>query len=62
MRGIHPPCPGGVPSRGVLATTDLTVYAIARRVGYDADEAFSRAFKRAFGDAPMHWRAAHRRS
>src|SRR4029453_691481 len=41
-----------------LATTDLTVAAIARRVGYDAEEAFSRAFKRAHGRSPALWRTA----
>ena len=30
----------------LLATTDLGVAAIARRVGYESEEAFSRAFKR----------------
>ena len=29
------------------ATTELSVFTIARRVGYDAEEAFSRAFKHA---------------
>lgn len=43
-------------ARDLLATTDLGVHAIARRVGYDAEEAFSRAFKRAHGLAPAHWR------
>ena len=41
----------------LLATTDVSVFAIARRVGYDAEEAFSRAFKRARGEAPSVWRA-----
>jgi AraC-like DNA-binding protein len=44
-------------ARDLLATTALSVSTIARRVGYDADEAFSRAFKRAHGSAPAHWRA-----
>ena len=43
-------------AKELLATTDLGVATVARRVGYDADEAFSRAFKRAFGLAPAHWR------
>ena len=30
----------------LLATTELSVFMIARSVGYDAEEAFSRAFKR----------------
>ena len=40
----------------LLATTDLSVFAVARRVGYDSEEAFSRAFKRARGEAPSTWR------
>ena len=32
---------------------------IARRVGYDAEEAFSRAFKRSHGSAPTVWRSSH---
>jgi AraC-like DNA-binding protein len=46
----------------LLASTDLGVAAIARRVGYDAEEAFSRAFKRARGLSPSHWRAARDRA
>jgi AraC-like DNA-binding protein len=41
----------------LLATTDLGIVAIARRVGYDSEEAFSRAFKRERGLSPSHWRA-----
>jgi AraC-like DNA-binding protein len=41
----------------LLATTELGIAAVARRVGYDADEAFSRAFKRARGQSPSAWRA-----
>lgn len=40
----------------LLRTTDLPVSTVARRVGYDSEEAFSRAFKRARGDAPSVWR------
>jgi AraC-like DNA-binding protein len=43
----------------LLATTDLPVGAVAHRIGYDAEEAFSRAFKRSHGVAPSVWRAAH---
>lgn len=43
----------------LLATADLTVYDIARRVGYRSEEAFSRAFKRERGAAPSHWRTAN---
>ena len=45
----------------LLATTELPVFTIARRVGYDAEEAFSRAFKRERGLSPSHWRATTRR-
>jgi AraC-like DNA-binding protein len=41
----------------LLANTDVTVSAIASRVGYDSDEAFSRAFRRAHGQPPSVWRA-----
>jgi AraC-like DNA-binding protein len=44
-------------AKDLLATTDLSVHVIAGRVGYDSEEAFSRAFKRAHGRAPAHWRA-----
>jgi AraC-like DNA-binding protein len=44
-------------AQDLLATTDITVGAIARRVGYDSEEAFSRAFKRARGQSPSLWRA-----
>jgi AraC-like DNA-binding protein len=44
-------------AKDLLATTELGVSAVARRVGYDSEEAFSRAFKRAHGRAPAHWRA-----
>lgn len=40
----------------LLRDSDLPVAAVARRVGYDAEEAFSRAFKRARGEAPSVWR------
>jgi AraC-like DNA-binding protein len=42
----------------LLATSDIGVVTVARRVGYDSEEAFSRAFKRARGLSPSHWRAA----
>jgi AraC-like DNA-binding protein len=41
----------------LLSTADLGVGAVARRVGYDSEEAFSRAFKRTHGRSPSHWRA-----
>ena len=44
-------------AQDLLATTDVTVASVARRVGYDSEEAFSRAFKRAYGRSPSLWRA-----
>ena len=44
----------------LLATTDLGVGAVARRVGYDAEEAFSRAFKRRHALSPANWRDRRR--
>lgn len=41
----------------LLATTSQGVASIARRVGYDSEEAFSRAFKRGHGSPPSAWRA-----
>lgn len=46
-------------ARHLLASTDLGVAVVARRVGYDAEEAFSRAFKRDRGIAPTQWRSRH---
>jgi AraC-like DNA-binding protein len=42
----------------LLATTEAGVVTVAHRVGYDSEEAFSRAFKRSHGLSPSHWRAA----
>jgi AraC-like DNA-binding protein len=44
----------------LLDTTDLGVVPIARRVGYESEEAFSRAFKRAHGESPGRWRMRER--
>jgi AraC-like DNA-binding protein len=41
----------------LLATTETGVGAVARRVGYDSEVAFSRAFKRTHGRSPSSWRA-----
>lgn len=41
----------------LLRTTEVTVAVVARRVGYDSEEAFSRAFKRTHGQSPSLWRA-----
>ena len=43
-----------------LRDTDDAVGAIARRVGYASEFAFSRAFSRARGDAPGRYRRHHR--
>jgi AraC-like DNA-binding protein len=40
----------------LLEHTELGVAQVARRVGYDSEEAFSRAFKRRYGHAPSVWR------
>jgi AraC-like DNA-binding protein len=45
----------------LLHSSDLSVAAIARRVGYDSEEAFSRAFKRMHGQAPSVWRVQRHR-
>src|SRR3954451_8363283 len=41
----------------LLATSDTAVVRLARPVGYDSEEAFSRAFKREHGVSPSHWRS-----
>jgi AraC-like DNA-binding protein len=46
----------------LLVSSDLRVAQIARRVGYDSQEAFSRAFKRRMGAAPTAWRSSRRRT
>ena len=43
-------------ARDLLESSELGVAAIAHRVGYDSEEAFSRAFKRAHGLSPGQWR------
>jgi AraC-like DNA-binding protein len=40
----------------LLRTSDLGIASVAHRVGYQSEEAFSRAFKRAHGAAPSVWR------
>jgi AraC-like DNA-binding protein len=40
----------------MLRSTALSVAAIAYHVGYESEEAFSRAFKRALGTPPGQWR------
>ncbi|MEU6590513.1 AraC family transcriptional regulator [Streptomyces sp. NPDC046881] len=45
-------------AENLLATTGHSVAAVAHRVGYDSEEAFSRAFKRVHAVAPGVWRSA----
>jgi AraC-like DNA-binding protein len=42
----------------LLRQSDRKVAAIGREVGYDSEAAFSRAFKKATGQAPGTWREA----
>jgi AraC-like DNA-binding protein len=43
-------------AKDLLRSSELGVAAVGRRVGYDSEEAFSRAFKRQTGLAPSSWR------
>jgi AraC-like DNA-binding protein len=43
---------------GRLTMGNAKVASIAREVGYDSEEAFSRAFKRLMGVSPAAWRRA----
>ncbi len=45
-------------AQDLLASTERPIGAIARQVGYDSEEAFSRAFKRAHDVSPGAWRLA----
>jgi len=40
----------------LLRSSNLTVGAIAERVGYDSETAFSKAFKRQIGQPPNQYR------
>jgi AraC-like DNA-binding protein len=42
---------------GLLSTGNATIAEVALAVGYSSEAAFSRAFKRAFGESPAHWRS-----
>ena len=44
-------------AKDLLRSSDLRIAVIARRVGYESEEAFSRAFKRELAVAPSAWRA-----
>jgi AraC-like DNA-binding protein len=41
-----------------LVTSDATVLDVALEAGYGSNEAFTRAFRRAYGTAPAAWRVA----
>jgi transcriptional regulator GlxA family with amidase domain len=43
----------------LLRTSDLGVAAVAGRVGYESEAAFSRAFKRTVGIPPAVFRVRH---
>lgn len=43
----------------LLASTQLGVASTARRIGYESEESFSRAFRRTHGIPPGAWRAGH---
>lgn len=45
----------------MLVSTKLRISQIAQRVGYESEPAFSRAFKRQFGEAPTDYRVTRRR-
>lgn len=42
-----------------LRRSSATVSTIAQMLGYTSDSAFSHAFKRVHGQAPLQYRAAH---
>ena len=61
----HPPMQYLANWRMQLATNYLrngseSIAAVANRVGYDSEAAFSRAFKKSVGAPPSEWRAASR--
>lgn len=46
----------------LLRTTDLSIAAVSRRIGYESEEAFSRAFRRSHGSSPGAWRISQQPS
>jgi len=44
-------------AKQLLRDGHLAVAQVAAKVGYEAEEAFNRAFKRQFGLPPAKWRA-----
>ena len=49
-------------AKELLGRGDITVNAVARAVGYEAVEAFSRAFRRTHGRSPADWRGGRLRN
>jgi AraC family transcriptional regulator len=45
-----------------LVTSRISILDIAVEAGYSSNEAFTRAFQRAYGTPPSAWRAAPRRA
>jgi AraC-like DNA-binding protein len=45
-------------ARQWLVRDKLRIAVVARRLGYESEASFSRAFKRVIGKAPSHFRAA----
>jgi AraC-like DNA-binding protein len=43
-------------ARSLLRDTTLSVASVAYQIGYESEEAFNRAFKRAMGKPPAQWR------
>jgi AraC-like DNA-binding protein len=43
-------------------SADLSVAAVSRRIGYESEEAFSRAFRRSHGSSPGAWRVSQQPS
>jgi AraC-like DNA-binding protein len=46
----------------LLASTDIAINEVARRVGYHEPSQFTKAFRRVHGRTPSEFRAASRRS
>ena len=42
-----------------LRHSNASLAEVAEAIGYDSEAAFSRAFKKAFGEAPATWRRAN---
>jgi AraC-like DNA-binding protein len=44
------------PAAAPVHALEQSIAQLAHAVGYESEEAFSRAFKREFGLSPAHWR------